>query len=314
MHKKILSIIFAILILQGCSTFRGLFGKKPIGNPNDPDFLNTVQELKSAYRQGDVRALDELIRVYEDTDLHVKLRIAAGKTLSQTQHPRALHAIAEMVSTTTAVDYTLLNESINMLGIFSENPKAADALLKSMHTMEERTNEVHLSLVKSLNRVRTKDQILGLLDLYEVAKSNLLEVHADELTQVKEEMKMMTESRIEEVKVEYEIRIEMLTVESNEKLAKGVLEFLLEEEELNVNNKEVSSSSNPEKDSVKLKGSLSPDFIKKQFPQQYQAQNEPPPAIQLQNIMNTLGKEGWQFSETINLPNLVFLVFIRKII
>ncbi len=173
MHKKILSIIFAILILQGCSTFRGLFGKKPIGNPNDPDFLNTVQELKSAYRQGDVRALDELIRVYEDTDLHVKLRIAAGKTLSQTQHPRALHAIAEMVSTTTAVDYTLLNESINMLGIFSENPKAADALLKSMHTMEERTNEVHLSLVKSLNRVRTKDQILGLLDLYEVAKSNM---------------------------------------------------------------------------------------------------------------------------------------------
>ncbi len=83
---------------------------------------------------------------------------------------------------------------------------------------------------------------------------------------------------------------------------------------LNVNNKEVSSSSNPEKDSVKLKGSLSPDFIKQQFPQQYQAQNEPPPAIQLQNIMNTLGKEGWQFRETINLPNLVFLVFIRKII
>ena len=83
---------------------------------------------------------------------------------------------------------------------------------------------------------------------------------------------------------------------------------------LNVNNKEVSTSSNPEKDSEKLKGSLSPDFIKKQFPQQYQAQNEPPPAIQLQNIMNTLGKEGWQFRETINLPNLLFLVFIRKII
>ena len=83
---------------------------------------------------------------------------------------------------------------------------------------------------------------------------------------------------------------------------------------LNVNNKEVNTSSNPEKDSEKLKGSLSPDFIKQQFPQQYQAKKEPPPAIQLQNIMNTLGKEGWQFRETINLPNLVFLVFIRKII
>ena len=169
-----LSILFlSVFILQSCSTIKGLFGKKSIGDPNDPDFLNQVQELKSAYRGGNIRALDELIEVYQDSDLHVKLRVAAGKTLAQTQHPRALHAISEMVATTTAVDYTLLNESISMLGMFSENPKAADALVRSMRKMEKRTNEVHIALVKSLNRVRTKDQILALLDLYEVAKSNM---------------------------------------------------------------------------------------------------------------------------------------------
>ena len=171
---KQLSILFlSILMLQGCSTVKGLFGKKSIGDPNDPDFLNRVQELKSAYRGGNIRALDELIEVYQDADLHIKLRVAAGKTLAQTQHPRALHAISEMVATTTAVDYSLLNESISMLGMFSENPKAANALVRSMRTMEKRTNEVHIALVKSLNRVRTKDQILALLDLYEVAKSNM---------------------------------------------------------------------------------------------------------------------------------------------
>ena len=173
MHRHITIILFTILMLQGCSTIKGLFGKKSIGDPNDPDFLNRVQELKSAYRGGNIRALDELIEVYQDPDLHVKLRVAAGKTLAQTEHPRALHAISEMVATTTAVDYTLLNESISMLGMFSENPKAADALVRSMRTMEKRTNEVHVALVKSLNRVRTKDQILALLDLYEVAKSNM---------------------------------------------------------------------------------------------------------------------------------------------
>ena len=173
MHRHITIILFSILMLQGCSTIKGLFGKKSIGDPNDPDFLNRVQELKSAYRGGNIRALDELIEVYQDPDLHVKLRVAAGKTLAQTEHPRALHAISEMVATTTAVDYTLLNESISMLGMFSENPKAADALVRSMRTMEKRTNEVHIALVKSLNRVRTKDQILALLDLYEVAKSNM---------------------------------------------------------------------------------------------------------------------------------------------
>ena len=173
MYRNIILTLSVLFIFHGCSMVKGLLGKKAIGDPNDPDFLNKVQELKSAYREGNIQALDELIEVYENPDLHVKLRVAAGKTLAQTEHPRALHAISEMVATTTALDYALLNESIKMLGMFKENPKAADALVRSMHKMEDKTNEIHLSLIKNLRRVRTKDQILALLDLYEVAKSNM---------------------------------------------------------------------------------------------------------------------------------------------
>ena len=173
MYRNITLILSVLFIFHGCSMVKGLLGKKAIGDPNDPDFLHKVQELKSAYREGNIQALDELIEVYENPDLHVKLRVAAGKTLAQTEHPRALHSISEMVATTTALDYALLNESIKMLGMFKENPKAADALVRSMHKMEDKTNEIHISLVKNLRRVRTKDQILALLDLYEVAKSNM---------------------------------------------------------------------------------------------------------------------------------------------
>jgi len=173
MYRNITLMLSILFIFHGCSIVKGLLGKKAIGDPNDPDFLNKVQELKSAYREGNIQALDELIEVYEDPDLHVKLRVAAGKTLAQTEHPRALHSISEMVATTTALDYALLNESIKMLGMFKENPKAADALVRSMHKMEDKTNEIHISLIKNLRRVRTKDQILALLDLYEVAKSNM---------------------------------------------------------------------------------------------------------------------------------------------
>ena len=173
MYRNITLTLSVLFIFHGCSMVKSLLGKKAIGDPNDPDFLNKVQELKSAYREGNIQALDELIEVYENPDLHVKLRVAAGKTLAQTEHPRALHAISEMVATTTALDYALLNESIKMLGMFKENPKAADALVRSMHKMEDKTNEIHLSLIKNLRRVRTKDQILALLDLYEVAKSNM---------------------------------------------------------------------------------------------------------------------------------------------
>ena len=172
MKNKIFIFIFPFL-LSSCAPLGKLIGGKNAGDPNDPDFLENIQTLKSAYRDGNVKALDELIEIYQNQDLHVKLRIAAGKTIANTEHPRALHAISEMVANTTALDYTLLNESISMLGSFNENPKAADALLKSMHRLDEKTNQIHITLVKSLNRVRTKDQIFALLDLYEFAKSNM---------------------------------------------------------------------------------------------------------------------------------------------
>ena len=172
MKNKIFIFIFPFLI-SSCAPLGKLIGGKNAGDPNDPDFLENIQTLKSAYRDGNVKALDELIEIYQNQDLHVKLRVAAGKTIANTEHPRALHAIAEMVANTTALDYTLLNESISMLGSFNENPKAADALLRSMHQLDEKTNQIHITLVKSLNRVRTKDQIFALLDLYEFAKSNM---------------------------------------------------------------------------------------------------------------------------------------------
>jgi len=174
MRKLIIMTISCLFLLQGCAMVKGLFGgKKSISDPDDPDFLNNIQKLKSAYKDGNFQALDELIDIYEDKDQHLNARIAAGKTLAESQHPTALNSIAKMVGTTTAVDYTLLNESINMLGMFNENPKAAESLVQAMHRLEDRTNKIHISLIKNLNRVRTKDQILALLDLYSVAKSNM---------------------------------------------------------------------------------------------------------------------------------------------
>ena len=61
-------------------------------------------------------------------------------------------------------------------------------------------------------------------------------------------------------------------------------------------------ASNPEAASEKLKGSLSPDFLKDQFPEQYQEiQDSEHPAIQLSKFLNKKGLEQWQLSETISM-------------
>ena len=80
---------------------------------------------------------------------------------------------------------------------------------------------------------------------------------------------------------------------------------------LNIDNKKINTSD-PEKDSQKLKGSLSADFIKKQFPKQYEVKKDLHPADQLQNILNILGNEGWELKGTENVGRFLFFFFIRR--
>ena len=80
---------------------------------------------------------------------------------------------------------------------------------------------------------------------------------------------------------------------------------------LNIDNNP-NNPSNPEKDSKKLKGSLSAEFIKKQFPEQYEQKKELHPADQLQNILNILGNEGWELRCIENVGRFQFFFFIRK--
>ena len=83
---------------------------------------------------------------------------------------------------------------------------------------------------------------------------------------------------------------------------------------LNVDNSSSKSeeSSNPEAASEKLKGSLSPDFLKDQFPEQYhESENSEHPAIQLSKFLNKKGLEQWELSETIKIGNMLFLIMKR---
>ena len=173
MRKHLLIILCSLTFFLGCATVKNFFGRKSIIDPDDPNFLNNIQKLRSAYQDGDIQALEEMIQIYTDENQHIKARIEAGRMLANTQHPMALNAIAEMVETTSAVDFSLLKASIEMLALFRENPKASSALLESAHILEDRTNNLHLTITENLHKVRTKDQVLGLLDLYEIAKTNM---------------------------------------------------------------------------------------------------------------------------------------------
>ena len=85
---------------------------------------------------------------------------------------------------------------------------------------------------------------------------------------------------------------------------------------LNVNDSSIDSdkASNPQAASDRLKGSLSADFLKDQFPEQYhESQDSDHPAIQLSKFLNKKGLEQWELSETIKIGKMLFLIMKRYV-
>ncbi len=175
MRKLILLLLSIALMAPGCSKLKSisLFGKKKKQEVYEDILHQDIERLRMSYKDGQVQALEELITIFNDANQPFDVRISAGEALAETHHPTALNALANAVSTAAAVDMTLMETSINLLAQFQDNPKAAEAMVNAMHTIEDRTNDLHLVLIKNLNKVRTKDQVYAMLDLYEVAKANL---------------------------------------------------------------------------------------------------------------------------------------------
>ena len=72
-------------------------------------------------------------------------------------------------------------------------------------------------------------------------------------------------------------------------------------------------TSNPQAASEKLKGSLSPDFLKDQFPEQFKEnEGSEHPAIQLSNFLNKKGLDRWELSEKIKIGKMLFLILKRQ--
>ena len=84
----------------------------------------------------------------------------------------------------------------------------------------------------------------------------------------------------------------------------------------NVQNTGRIQTSTPERDSKKLQGALSPEFIKKEFPKMYPQNTAKPkhPAQQLETFLNTLGKDRWELVETSQVGELLMFFFKRLLL
>ncbi|MFO7627997.1 MAG: hypothetical protein R6W06_00480 [Prochlorococcaceae cyanobacterium] len=84
---------------------------------------------------------------------------------------------------------------------------------------------------------------------------------------------------------------------------------------INVDNNAPPGPPDPKSDSARLGGALSPEFLRNQFPQQYDASQGKAtprhPAEQLQFFLNMLGKDGWEMVEAAQVGPLLMFFFKR---
>mgnify|MGYP004225294673 FL=1 len=82
-----------------------------------------------------------------------------------------------------------------------------------------------------------------------------------------------------------------------------------------VKQEDLPKQANPEVASKKLQGSLSPEFIKKEFPDLYknpgQYRRHRHPAEQLQDFLNEMGRSSWELIEISELGPLQMFFFKR---
>ena len=168
-HNLTIIILSLFLFLEGCSMLKKFWPGK---DESDDISYELIEKLRTDFSEGKLQAIEEMIAIYSDTNQPFDVRISAGKALAETQHPTALNAISETVGEAAALDVTFMVASIELLAEFKDDPRAADAMVNAMNKVEEKTNSLQMALVQNLNKVRTKDQVLALLDLYEISRNN----------------------------------------------------------------------------------------------------------------------------------------------
>ena len=89
---------------------------------------------------------------------------------------------------------------------------------------------------------------------------------------------------------------------------------------INVDNNNPPAPPDPKVASERRGGKLSPEFISREFPQQYGPEQQAKakaapkhPAEQLQHFLNLLGKEGWELTTTTQVGQLLMFFFKRPL-
>ena len=136
--------------------------------------LEKVEDLRlDMIEKKKKRALIKLISIYKDRNQPYDIRIEALRAIAESRHPLVIEAIQEAISDASMIELDIMLHSIDILAQFGEE-KSSPAFISGLQTTESKIMAIRESIISGLNKNGSEDEIMTLLDLYEISKTNFI--------------------------------------------------------------------------------------------------------------------------------------------
>ena len=171
MNKKYFLIISVLVLafIWGKPSKR-LTGKS-IVIKQDPYTSEEIYKLKDLYDAGNHSALDALITIYQDKNQTYDIRILSLDLLSELDNPLIKDALSKTIESMEFLELEYLAKSINILKNYNDF-ESTNALISGLSNSENKIMDLRETIVSAIGENGSSDEIITLLDLYEVSLAN----------------------------------------------------------------------------------------------------------------------------------------------
>ena len=171
MNKKNILIISVLVIafIWGKPSKR-LTGKSIVIKQN-PYSSEEIYKLKDLYDAGNHSALDALITIYQDKNQTYDIRILCLDLLSELDNPLIKDALSKTIESMEFLELEYLAKSINILKNYNDF-ESTNVLINGLSNSENKIMDLRETIVNAIGENGSSDEIITLLDLYEVSLTN----------------------------------------------------------------------------------------------------------------------------------------------
>ena len=157
MVRMYISYIFLILIIS-CAA---------------PDFysIEDIEKEKIQLEKGKKESAMTLLKVYKDIKQPYDVRLAALRSLEGSDLQFVKDSIKSSVADGSLIEFDMVSQSVNMLIEYNDTT-SVKSLIEGLKVSESKIMDVRENIINAIGTIGSEDQVLTLVDLYEVSKSN----------------------------------------------------------------------------------------------------------------------------------------------